>query len=214
MRARTGSERGDTTCKEVRAITGRPRDCRVSTPPRRARRASRGFGGCGGGASGCTAGDRPQPLALPRPWACKDSKVVWSVWSRACFVVRATPSARSSSAADSSERWTTIVRSTSRASASCPTTSPCCSQPPTTQASPTSRTRCVTELVEAVREYAREEGYHFMGPVSRRTPGRQRTAGRSLRHRIAAQAGRARQAARHDRDAVRRPDRTHRRRDT
>ena len=26
--------------------------------------------------------------------------------------------------------------------------------------------RCVAELVEAAREYARDEGYHFMGPVS------------------------------------------------
>ena len=39
-------------------------------------------------------------------------------------------------------------------------------RPTTTPASPTSRTPCKTELVEAVREYAREEGYHFMGPVT------------------------------------------------
>ena len=64
-----------------------------------------------------------------------------------------------------------------------------------------------TELVEACREYAREEGYHFMGPVTVEL--RVDNSLRPGRFGIAspAQAAGARQAPRHDRDAVGRPDR-------
>ena len=49
------------------------------------------------------------------------------------------------------------------------------------------------ELVEAAREYAREEGYHFMGPVRVQLVHRRRPASRSLRgRRPAAPGGRRR----------------------
>ena len=84
----------------------------------------------------------------------------------ACSVVPATPSGRSNSVAVSSARWTITAPSTSRASGSFPTTSQILLAADDHAGFADIEDALRTELVEAVREYAREEGYHFMGPVT------------------------------------------------
>ena len=74
-------------------------------------------------------------------------------------------SARSSSVAGWSARWTTSAPSTSRAGGSCPTTSSIHLSARDLAGFDDIHDVLQAELVEAAREYAREEGYHFMGPV-------------------------------------------------
>ena len=62
-------------------------------------------------------------------------------------------------------RWTTNGPSTSRAGESFPTTSSCTSRPKDYEGFSEISDVLQTELVEAAREYARSEGYHFLGPV-------------------------------------------------
>ena len=51
------------------------------------------------------------------------------------------------------------------AARSCPTTFTVWLSPEDSNASPVSPTRSQRELQDAVREHARDEGYHFVGPV-------------------------------------------------
>ena len=138
-------------------------------------------------------------------WDCNQSSDAWSVWSTVCSrVAPSVRSARSSSVAGWSARWTTTGPSTSRAGASCPTTSRSCSARRIATASATSRTRSRTELVEAAREYAREEGYHFMGPVAVDAAGRRQAEARPLQRASPAPPGRRRARRGVARAAVRR----------
>ena len=117
-------------------------------------------------ATGLPERRRERPVESSARWACNHSSAAWSVWSLACSpVARARTSARSSSAAGSCGRWTTSARSTSRAGASSPTTSACSSATKDFDGFAEIADVLQTELVEAAREYARSEGYHFMGPV-------------------------------------------------
>jgi hypothetical protein len=65
-------------------------------------------------------------------------------------------------------RWTTIAASTSAADGSCPNAFTFHLSPRDTRASPDIDEALNVELCEAVREYARDEGYHFLGPSASR----------------------------------------------